>query len=85
MDKVLSARVDESTLNRISWLARELGATKKSIIEEAIRAYTREIEARGDSDVLELTCGAWARDEPPDETVVATRAAFRRSLARARP
>ena len=46
--------------------------------------YASEVQARGQTDALELTCGAWERDEPAEETVTSTRAAFRRSLARDR-
>ena len=82
MDKVFSARVDDAILSRITWLAKELGATKKAVIEEAVRRYAQEVEASNGADILEQTCGAWERDEPPEQTVMETRAAFRRSLAR---
>jgi predicted transcriptional regulator len=36
MDKILSARVDESVANRIGLLARRLRTSKKKIIESAI-------------------------------------------------
>jgi predicted transcriptional regulator len=36
MDKILSARVDESVVNRIGSLARRLHTSKKKSIESAI-------------------------------------------------
>ncbi|MEA2040697.1 MAG: ribbon-helix-helix protein, CopG family [Thermodesulfobacteriota bacterium] len=44
MDKVLSARVDESVLSRISVLARELHTTKKQVIEGAINLYAEKVK-----------------------------------------
>ena len=82
MDKILSARVDEAVIWRINFLARRLGTTKKAIIEQAIRSYAEQVEAEHQLDVLEHTCGAWQRIEPPRETVDAARRAFRRSMER---
>ena len=44
MDKILSARVDESVIQRIGSLARQLNTTKKKIIEGAITLYAEKIE-----------------------------------------
>ena len=44
MDKILSARVDESVIQRIGSLARQLNTTKKKIIEGAIILYAEKIE-----------------------------------------
>jgi predicted transcriptional regulator len=38
MDKILSARVDETTIRKIGLLAQKLKKTKKAVIEEAIRS-----------------------------------------------
>ena len=82
MDKILSARVDESVIHRIGALARQLGTTKKAVIESAIQLYAEKIEKEQDFDVFEQTLGAWRRSESPAETAEEARSAFRRSMHR---
>ena len=82
MDKILSARVDESILVRIGVLARLLGKSKKAVIEAAIQHYAETIEQEESIDVLEQTLGVWKRSESPDETVESARQAFRSSMRR---
>jgi len=82
MDKVLSARVDESVVTKIGVLARELHTTKKSIIEGAIRLFAEKMEEEQGLDVFDLTCGAWSRNEAPQETVCRARRAFSDSMTR---
>ncbi|MBN1420559.1 MAG: CopG family transcriptional regulator [Planctomycetes bacterium] len=84
MDKVFSARVDESTVARIEVLARKLGKTKKQIVEEAIDQYGERVGAGRSTDILEQTCGAWKRPGSAGETVEKARKAFRDSMTRAR-
>ena len=61
MDKILSARVDESTVARIEILARELRATKKKVIEDAIELLEKKVSEGRSLDILTQTCGAWKR------------------------
>ncbi len=82
MDKVLSARVDESTLHRIGNLSRQLGLTKKAVIENAIQLYTEKLEKETSTDILEQTLGAWSRTESPEKTVEKSRHAFRDAMQR---
>ncbi len=82
MDKILSARVDEAVIQRIGALARQLGTTKKAIIETAIRSFAQRIEEENGMDVLEQTFGAWDRTESPKATVENARKAFRDSMHR---
>jgi hypothetical protein len=82
MDKVFSARVDESVVTTIGTLARELHTTKKSIIEGAIRLFAKKIEAEHGVDVFDLTCGVWTREEAPEATVRRARQAFSGSMTR---
>ena len=82
MDKILSARLDESVIRRISTLANQLGTTKKAIIEGAIRMYAEKIEKENDFDALEQTLGAWQRSESPDKTVKKARKVFRYTIHR---
>ena len=85
MDKILSARVDESVANRIGLLARRLRISKKKIIESAIESYAAQVDKEQDFDVFEHTCGAWQRKGSPGETVVKVRKAFRDSMKRHQP
>jgi hypothetical protein len=82
MDRVISARVDEEVVETIDALARELGVSKKQVIEEAVRAYAARMVEAGRADVLARTCGAWARSESPDELVDQSHSAFRQSMRR---
>jgi len=82
VDKIFSARVDESVIRIIGALARQLGTTKKAIIEGAIRLYDEKIQKENSLDVLEQTFGAWKREESPDKTVGNARKAFRSSMHR---
>jgi predicted transcriptional regulator len=84
MDRVFSARVDESVVERIAGLARQLKVPKKSIIEQAVAAFAEQVESEGKGDVFEQTFGAWRRRESAGETVRRARAAFRQSLERRR-
>lgn len=82
MERIISARVDESVAHLIGSLARDLGKSKKSVIEEAIRAYSAgavEAQAR---DVFEETFGAWKRKESPAKTVERAKKAFHESMTR---
>ena len=82
MDKVLSARLNESSMSRLENLARELHATKKSILEEAIKMFAARVETESKCDVLEQTSGAWKRSESSRETVNKARKAFSESMSR---
>ena len=82
MDKIFSARVDEGLVRRIGLLARQLGTSKKQVIENAIRDYADSIDAEQCEDVLSHTFGAWERHDSPQMTVRRAREAFRRSMTR---
>lgn len=83
MDKVLSARVDESVIRRLNQISRKLGMTKKAIIEGAVLRYADELEAtEGGVDVLKETFGTWDRQESTATTVARGRRAFSDSMTR---
>lgn len=82
MDKILSARVDESILNKISFLARKLHVSKKKVIEGAVELYAQKLGSEGDMNVFQQTSGIWARTENPQETVSDARTCFRKSFKR---
>ena len=82
MDKILSARVDESIVRQLGRLAQKLHTTKKAVIEAAILSYEEKAETEKGIDIWEETLGAWKRREPPGETVKQVRQAFRESMKR---
>lgn len=82
MDKILSARVSDSTLRRIGFLARHLRTSKKAIIESAVEAYAQKVEEEHGVDVFTQTLGAWQREESAETTVHEVREVFRKSMSR---
>ena len=84
MDKILSARVDEIVLNKISFLAQKLHLSKKKVIEGAVELYAQRIEASGDLSVFTQTSGAWKRKDTVDQTIAQTKSAFKKSMERHR-
>lgn len=77
----MSARVDEAIIPKIGSLAKQMGATKKAIIQEAILLYGEKVQT-GEENVFERTLGAWSRKEPPRRTAAKARTAFRKSMER---
>jgi predicted transcriptional regulator len=84
MDKILSARVQESVIQRIGSLARRLHTSKKRIIEDAVQNYADKIDHEDKFDVFEQTCGAWRRKESARRMVEEARGTFRKSMVRPR-
>jgi len=82
MDKVLSARVDESVASKVSLLARQLRTSKKKVLEGAINMYAEKAAQEQKIDALDATFGAWQRDEPPAATVRKARDALTGSMTR---
>lgn len=82
MDKIFSARLDESFLDEMDRIAHRLRMTKKEFLEGAIRLRVRELQAEYKTDIWRETLGAWKRDESPARTLERGKKAFRRSLNR---
>jgi predicted transcriptional regulator len=82
MDKILSARVHESVIQRIGSLARRLHTSKKRIIENAVQNYADQIDREDGFDVFEQTCGAWRRKELAGRIAGEARKTFRKSMER---
>lgn len=82
MQKILSARIDESSIEELERSARQLGISKKQFLEEAIRLRAREAEGQGVQDVWSETLGAWRRRACPAATVRAAREAFNKAFER---
>ena len=58
MDKVLSARVDETVLDELNRATKQRGITKKQFLEEAIRGHAGQGESPLAPDIWTETCGA---------------------------
>jgi predicted transcriptional regulator len=84
MDKVISARIDESVAHTIDLLARALRTSKKSIIERAVQSYAEQLSVAQRTDVFAQTSGAWQREETPQQTVRKARKAMNDAYRRHR-
>lgn len=84
MQKILSARVDESAIDELERTAHQLGISKKQFLEEAIHLRARQAERDGVKDVWSATLGAWKRRGSAKTTVRAARKAFNDAFHRHR-
>jgi hypothetical protein len=82
VDKIISARLDESIVSHIGFLALRLRKSKKKVIEEAIQIYSQHIKIEEESDVFDQTFGAWQSAKSDLRTIEAIRAAFKKSMKR---
>lgn len=82
MDKVFSARLDESALQEMTRVAKRLGMTKKEFLESAIRLRAQDLDAKDGTDAWEQTSGAWTRSEAPAATRARSRKAFEAAFRR---
>ena len=82
MQKIFSARLEESAINEMEKVTRRLGITKRKFLEEAIHKHARELSSKTDGDVWRETLGAWKRKESTAKTVSTVRAVFRKSFER---
>ena len=79
MDKIFSARLDESVLAEMDHVVHHHHMTKKKFLEEAIHAKAQELEKETEKNIWEETRGAWKRKESPAETVRKAKESFRRA------
>ena len=82
MDRVLSARVDDSAIVELSRATRKLGITKKEFLEQAIHFQAERLRKLGEADIWEETLGAWKRKESPAALRKRARVQFNRSFSR---
>lgn len=75
MDRIISARIDESAAALLEVLARTLGKSKKRVPEEALRSYAEGADKAAGLDLLDETWGAWERRESVPLTVRKVRSA----------
>jgi len=84
MDKIFSTRLDEGVVVELERMTRKLGVTKKSFIENAIKAHVQKLSSGDETDVWTETNGAWKRRESPQQTASSARAAMRKNFNRHR-
>ena len=82
MDKIISARINESIAHLLDNLAKQLHVTKKKILEDAIRDFANKINPESGTDIFTQTCGAWQRKESADEIIEKAHEAFQKSMER---
>jgi hypothetical protein len=76
MDKIISARLDESAVVEMERMTRRLGMTKKRFLEEAIHGHAQRLAASPATDIWSETSGSWKRREAAATTVKKAREAF---------
>jgi len=82
MQKIMSARVDESVVALVDRIAREKKMSKREILEEAIKNFWEKVSIEKEVDSFQVSFGAWERDESAEETVRKSRDAFNQSMQR---
>jgi len=82
MDKVISSRLDEGVVALVARLAHELKASKKQVLEEAVRQFAARVEDDAAVDVFAQTAGAWRRRESAVRSVEQARRPFREAIRR---
>ncbi|MDN5280404.1 MAG: hypothetical protein PWR01_4369 [Clostridiales bacterium] len=80
MDKIFSARIDDSIIRKIGDLSDKLHTSKKAIIEKAVQLLWKDIEEKQKQDIFAETCGIWQKIETPAETVKNIKDEFRKSF-----
>ncbi len=82
MDRIFSARLDDSVVHRISSLSHRLRIPKKKVLERAVMLLSDQEGEEKATDFLDETFGSWQRKESPAELVRNARDAFRKSMER---
>jgi hypothetical protein len=82
MDKIFSARLDESVLSELEQVTHHHHMTKKKFLEEAIHSKAQALMESEDNDVWVRTCGAWKRKESAATLVKQIRTKMRKNFQR---
>ncbi|MBP9114157.1 MAG: hypothetical protein KBF88_15200 [Polyangiaceae bacterium] len=82
MDKIFSARIDDSVLRELDVATARLGMTKKAFLEHAIRLAAGSLEQSPNDEIWETAFGAWEREESAAATVAHAKSQFRRASSR---
>ena len=81
MEKIISARVDESVAQTIEFLARVMKTSKKKVIEQAINEFAKK-QGGQKTDMLERTHGVWKRRASAETIASEVRKKFQNSMIR---
>ena len=82
MDKIFSARLDESVLSELERFTQAHHMTKKRFLEEAIQAKVQGLKGKEGEDVWAQSCGVWKRRESAAALVKQIRGSMRKSYRR---
>ncbi len=82
MDRIFSARVDESLVAQIRLLAKRLHTSQKNVLESAIRIFSDSLEGLNMPKVFDETCGAWTRKGSPDALRTEIKTLFHKGMGR---
>ena len=82
MDKILSTRLDEAIVQRISNLAKQLNTSKKQVIEKSILLFAAKVEDEKNTDIFKQTFGSWDRKESAEQIVQEVKEQFKASMQR---
>jgi predicted transcriptional regulator len=82
MDKILSARINDSIYRKINDLSLRMHTSKKAVIEKAVDLLGKSFQEENEIDVFKETSGSWIREETAEETVSHIRDEFNSSMNR---
>lgn len=82
MDKIFSTRLDEDLIQQIDRFVKSRSITKKSLVENALRAYIHGLNENLQLNMISQSFGAWQREETPEETLARGKDTFRRGFQR---
>jgi hypothetical protein len=82
MDKIFSARLDESVLSEMDRVVYQQHMTKKKFLEQAIHHMAETLSVTPEKDIWALTCGAWKRKESASTIIKQIRSKTRENFER---
>jgi len=82
MDRIFSARINDSIYRKINDLSFRMHTSKKAVIETAIDLLGKSFAEESEIDVFKETSGSWKREETAEETVTRIRGEFNSSMNR---
>ncbi len=85
MDKIFSTRLDEDLIQQIDRFVKSRSITKKSLVENALRAYINGLNENLQLDMISQSFGAWQREETAEETWKRGKETLRRGFERHKP
>jgi hypothetical protein len=85
MDRILSARINDSIYIKINDLSQRMHTSKKAVIEKAVDLLGKSFQEENEIDVFKETSGSWKREETVEETVSRIRNDFNGSMNRYEP